>query len=884
MAHAFAFRISVFSLALILVATTMAEADDANSQNPPDAQPAPEAPDEQPAEFRLEFHAQPWLEALQWFAEKSQLNLDWQKLPEGELNLSAQEPYTLPQIRDVLNMQLLVRGFTLLQRGDILRVVPLEGLDPTLVERVQAEELEKLAPHQFVRVSFLLDWMIAEEAARDLGPLLSPYGKLIPLAATNQLEAMDAVVNLREIQRLLMREQSDTGKKRLVEEFRLEHRRASDVAEMLRELLGLANPRYRRSSEQDRMQLELERTKLQSQAVEKLGDNASRFLQDKPDVNLVVNDEENSILVHAPPDKVEVIRQAITTLDRPSEKPDSAWENINRVKVYKVDDGDVESIEEMVSEMQDLGRLEAETRIQIDERNGAIIAYATAADHMTLAHLVRSFQQEPREAHVIQLSTLDPRYAAQAVRVLFNQGESEDDYWRRRRYGDSEDEAFRVEADQAHRRLLLWATATEHQRVTDYLKELGERATVAGLRQGVRVISTGAAEFSDIETKLRDMWGSISEVPLVIHANSAPSATTATGETQTGQPTETAEQDDAAADDAQRRATLPDAAPDIKASSDAHIRTASHLQIAANDEREECTADEHVVTVALAREEGGEEHEPSEATQAAEPPPVRVIAGPDGRLIVVSDDPAAAQLMTELLQSLLPEEKDVQVFPLKYASALSLEFQLQDLLNLDSDEEQEEQQSDPLGVSKPKLLIYSDGRTNRLLVRHASPEQLAVVRNLVSVLDQPEEVEPQLAREQWLYKVRNKDATELSETVKEVYRDLLSSSDKAFEGRDERSSRSAGYWGFASARSTVPEYQGLLSVGVDLSSNSLVVSAPQYLMTEVKQLVLSLDHQPSGQAISVMRLQNGTSGVVSQTLGQVLGESGQNGGRRWRDR
>jgi type II secretory pathway component GspD/PulD (secretin) len=559
-------------------------------------------------------------------------------------------------------------------------------------------------------------------------------------------------------------------------------------------------------------------------------------------------------------------------------KTDSAWENINRVKVYKVDNVDVESIEDMVREMQSLGRLEAETRIQIDERNGTIIAYATPPDHMTLAHLVRSFQQEPREAHVIQLTILEPRYAAQAVRVLFNQGESEDDYWRRRRYGDSEEEAFRVEADQAHRRLLIWATATEHQRVTDYLSELGERAAVAGARQGVRVISTGAAEFSDIETKLRDVWGSISEVPLVIHTKAAPSATSAISEVPVAQPTDAAQPDDAAHDDPERRATLPDATPDIKASSDAPIRTASHLQLVANDEREECAADEHVVTVALAREEGVEP--PVAQVQATEPPPVRVIAGPDGRLIVVSDDPAAAQLMTELLQSLLPEEKDVQIFPLKYASALSVEFQLQDLLNLDDEDEQ----TDPLSVEKPKLLIYSDGRTNRLLVRHASAEQLAVIRNLVSVLDQPEEVEPQLARQQWLYKVRSKDAVEISETVKEVYRDLLSSSDKAFEGGGERRSRSAGYWGFASARSTVPEYQGLLSVGVDLSSNSLVVSAPQYLMTEVKQLVLSLDQQPSGQAISIMRLQNGTSGVVSQTLGQVLGESNQNGNRGWRGR
>ena len=204
--------------AMAVLAGWAVAADEPSQQEAAATEAGPAQPPEE--KLRLEFNGQQWLPALQWFAEKSGLNLDWQTLPEGELNLSAQTPYTLAEVRDVLNMQLLVRGFTLLQRGDVLRVVPLENLDPTLIERVQPEELESLSPHQFVRVSFPLEWMIADDAAQELKPLLSPYGKLIPLSATNQLEAMDAVVNLREIERLLAREQSDAGKQRLVEEFR----------------------------------------------------------------------------------------------------------------------------------------------------------------------------------------------------------------------------------------------------------------------------------------------------------------------------------------------------------------------------------------------------------------------------------------------------------------------------------------------------------------------------------------------------------------------------------------------------------------------------------------------------------------------------------------
>lgn len=816
-------------------------------------------------EFRLEFQNQPWLPALQWFAERAELNLDWQELPEGEFNLSAQRPYTLQEIRDVLNMQLLVRGYTLLQRGDVLRVVPLENLDPTLVARVQPDELETLPSHQFVRVSFPLEWMVAEDAARELGALLSPYGKLIPLSATNQLEAMDAVVNLREIKRLLDREQSDSGKKRLVEEFVLDHRRAYDVADMLRQLLGLQETRYRRSS--DVMRMQLERTKLQSQAVKELGENATRFLKEEADVNLVVNEEENSILVHAPPDKVEVIRQAVETLDRPSSKEDSVWENISRVKVYKVENVDTDAIRDMIEEMQELGRLSPETRVEEDGRNDTLIAYATPTDHMTLAHLVRSFQQEPREAHVLQLGVLEPRYAAQAVRVLFKQDDDDNDRWRRRRYGgDSEESQFRVESDTQNRRLLLWATPTERTRVEEYLGELGEQSTAAAGQQGTKVLQAGTADLSELEAKLRGVWGNVSNAPLVIQAVPGPDVEPPA---------------DGEAEPEVRQSSSPQ--PDEKTTSENDlIRTASILQVATSEDEEECAVVEQD-EVEASEETGEDEPEPAEEepdqTQQTQDgrPPVRVIAGPDGRLIVTSDDPAAAQLMTQLLESLLPKEKDVHVFPLRYASALSIEFQVQDLLDVG----ESTYEDDPFG-SQPQLVVYSDGRTNSLLVRNANPEQLESIQNLINVLDRPEKVEPDLARQQRIYRVRNKDASELAETIKEVYRDLLSSTDKAFAGGGgDDSGRIRGYWGFASARSTVPEYQGLLSVGVDAASNSVVVSAPKYLMDEVMELAQSLDDQASAQAVTVVRLPSGmNNSAVRESLSEMLGQTNSRNDRR----
>src|SRR5690606_15867310 len=124
-----------------------------------------------------------------------------------------------------INMQLLARGFTLLQRGEVLRVAPLENLDITLVPKVDPEELAALPRHRFVRVTFPLEWLIAEEAAVEFKPLISPHGRLYPIASSNRLEAMDAVVNLRELYRLLTRSEADETRRERVAEFRLQHRK-----------------------------------------------------------------------------------------------------------------------------------------------------------------------------------------------------------------------------------------------------------------------------------------------------------------------------------------------------------------------------------------------------------------------------------------------------------------------------------------------------------------------------------------------------------------------------------------------------------------------------------------------------------------------------------
>ncbi len=161
--------------------------------------------DDKKHDVSFNFQEAPWPFVLEEVARVSNMTLDWQTLPGDSLNLRSSGRYPISQARDVINAQLLARGYSMLvdNKAQSINVVNLDNLTTALVPRVAPEDLENLPPHDLVKVSFHLDWLPADKAVEEFKPMLSPKGKLFPLKSTNRLEAIDAVENLREVSKLL---------------------------------------------------------------------------------------------------------------------------------------------------------------------------------------------------------------------------------------------------------------------------------------------------------------------------------------------------------------------------------------------------------------------------------------------------------------------------------------------------------------------------------------------------------------------------------------------------------------------------------------------------------------------------------------------------------
>ena len=330
--------------------------------------------------LRLSFANQRWLDVLEWLANISSMSLDWQEMPGDYLNLVTTESYTLDEVRDLINRHLLARGFSLLRRGEVMSLVKLDGLNPAMVPWVAPEELDSRDAHEFVKVTFPLDWLVAESTAEELEPLISKHGKLNALKATNRVEAMDAVVNLKEIRRILTEEQSQTGQERLMATFPLKYTRASEVRTQLLALLGVEDKS--KSSQGQPGQ----RPDQQPQPQPPRGDGQQPpQVKKDPEVFIVADERRNAVIANAPPDKMAIIRQAVEAIDIPPDQPQSLAANVTRMKVYRLESIDPEPL---IETLQEMGGLDVATRLEADDDNQAIIAYATLADHVTIATLV----------------------------------------------------------------------------------------------------------------------------------------------------------------------------------------------------------------------------------------------------------------------------------------------------------------------------------------------------------------------------------------------------------------------------------------------------------------------------------------------------------------
>lgn len=467
--------------------TDEAKPEEKKDEGPPPVQRPldPERPadprelDVKPADdgkISFSFKGQPWPSVLEWLADISNMSLEWEEAPAGYFDFTTRGRYTVDEVRDLVNSVLLNKGFTVLRNGEVLIVTNLKKLDSSLIPRVKPGELDERGTYEIVRTFFDLDWLVAEQASEEIKPLLSTFGKVQALKATNRLDVLDTAGNLRRIRDLIAEEQSDSGQQRLVREFPLRFSRAEEVLDTLNTLLGIET-KQANAGQMDPRQL------MQAMMMAQQQGGQQGMMQPKKEntVFLAVNAKKNSILAFAPPDKMGVIEQAVEAVDVPAHGK-GFMADAQKFKVYRLSGLQPDTL---VKVLKDLGSLDPTTKLEVDTKKNALIVYGPLVDHLLITDLVERLDGTSRKFEVIQLRTLSAEYVAGTIITLMNGPEKQNDSGRSRypyyffdsgssqQQTDTSDK-FQVEADIERNRLLLKANEVELAEVRALLVKLGE--------------------------------------------------------------------------------------------------------------------------------------------------------------------------------------------------------------------------------------------------------------------------------------------------------------------------------------------------------------------------------------------------------------------------
>lgn len=821
---------------------------------------------------QFSFRGQPWSDVLEWFASVSKQSLDWQELPADFVNLSTQRRYTIDETRDLLNRALMSRGFTMISLGDVLTVVKIDKIDPSLVRRVEPDDLEDQSPHNFVRTRFPLPaTMDPAKAVEDLKVVLSPNAKVTPLLASKQIQVIDAVANLRDVRDLLYAEQmvaDQDVRPRMFGPFK--YRRADYIADQVMIVLGL-DPNKRIGPME--MQMEQQRMQMAMQ-MQQMGKDVSKMLKEEgPPVHIAIDKRRNFLLVNAPPAEMKIISRTIEEFDVPESGNVAAADPATDGEELTFKRHSTVSIDpdEVVDALRDLGGLNPLTQLTHDNRSKTIFALATAADHATIESLIDKLDGSGRGLKVVWLSrkTRADQVAGTIKALMVGEKKKEDNnrnrYWSPWDSGGDDDEeddsaAFRIQADVENNRLLLWANEDEYNEVTALLKDLGAVAAGAGSNPNKwRVMETRTpAETKELLDRLKQTWSGENQ----LNINVAPRDERPAGPPAVQQPVP----QPAPAED--KITTAPQTSPFRFAISD-RSPVATRL-IAENGDDAAPTAAtgaEAPTAAAAPNSEAASPDAEKPAATAEKAPAINITVTPDGRMIISSDDVAALDQLEELMSELESPRSDFEVFQLYNSRAsmvtLNLEEYFADELSDDADtnsfgwwwDDNRNQQEDPATMGKPrKLRFIYDIDTNTVVAQNATPAQLETIRKLVEIYDQPLSEDSVSKRRTDIVPIRYSNAEDIGTAIKEVYRDLLSSKDKEFQANGGRGGEDGGrsrserfsFFGGSSSQKSTPmkmSFEGALSIGVDEISNSLIISADDAIWENVKDLAVSLDEK-----------------------------------------
>lgn len=144
-----------------------------------------------------------WERVIEVFTERTGLALQpIDEYPPGSVTIYENEPYTVMEGLDKLNMNLAIKGYTLVRKGNQLFLTEIRDLTPQMVENVDPEDLKNRGKYEIMRTSFDLSELDAEELERSITARITDRGhraELLYIPSIKRISVRETGEVLREI-------------------------------------------------------------------------------------------------------------------------------------------------------------------------------------------------------------------------------------------------------------------------------------------------------------------------------------------------------------------------------------------------------------------------------------------------------------------------------------------------------------------------------------------------------------------------------------------------------------------------------------------------------------------------------------------------------------
>ncbi|MCA9009011.1 MAG: hypothetical protein KDB01_04655, partial [Planctomycetaceae bacterium] len=551
-------------------------------------------------------------------------------------------------------------------------------------------------------------------------------------------------------------------------------------------------------------------------------------------VHLSFDEKTRSLLAVARPDQHQAIKRLIEQLE--SGPGDVTGRTLEIYALPAVDGLTAVEVAKGV-----LQSIDPSATVSWEKTSKQLIVSTTTAGHEEVSAAVQRFQEsDPREMDVIQLRMLSASSAQNAIEGLY--GDS---------FAKSGDYPV-IQADEDSQQLLLRGSKKQLQDIRTLLIKMGETglsATVdaaAPANRNLRVIPV----HGDVEPTLRkiqDLWPSVRRNPIRVlrpHGDVSPTLPAPESDGQFSVPAETLSRDGTAVGE-----TLVDDqnSPVTTDERDSDARAATRDQT------------DHPSTIPS-----------SEVPQAGdavdEPSPVIVIPGP-GRITIASDDIEALDQLESILRATAApsglsganRNRDFSVYQLRNAGAEEVAETLKSIY-----------QNRAGILAFGSVVIVPEPRMNALIVYGGRADRDRI-EQLLEILDTEKLPDSGRIFRTQVIPLAHADAKKVEIVLKGVYRTEMTAggSRRAIDIPTGIDSAVANMLRQINAAASAP----LLTIEVQVETNSLVVKAPQNLIEELSELVSQLDETSAtnrARGITLIPLKQTNTRRVMRILGNVL--------------